>query len=214
MTDDQIEQRRRFISDAFHTLNQPLTGLHCGLEIALQKPRSEQEYRQRIGDGIENASTILSLVRAVRQLVESADPGERFGTLGLSMLLSQMKSELELVAETTRVGVAIANADGVKVAGDPTKLLAALGGLTAGEMGTYDPGSQVKVAIECNCKHVILRMDGEGARRPESGEGAQSLPEKLAQIRRDAALSYLWTIGGDFEITEAGLKIELPLAET
>ncbi|HVZ19067.1 MAG TPA: hypothetical protein VG897_18260, partial [Terriglobales bacterium] len=80
MTPDHLEQRRRMLSDAFHTLNQPITGLHCGLEIALQKPRNEADYRQRISDGIQNAGAIVKYLKAIRQLVDAADPGERFGT--------------------------------------------------------------------------------------------------------------------------------------
>jgi two-component system heavy metal sensor histidine kinase CusS len=207
---DHVEMRRKFISDAFHTLNQPLTGLHCGLEIALQKPRSEEDYRRRIGNGIENAGVILALVRAVRQLVDSTDPGECFGTLGLGVLLSQMKSELEVVAETTHVGVAVGDADGVQVAADPGKLLSALGGLAASEMEGYASGGMVEIVVRPNGKQVVIAVAGKGVRRSEAEP--QSPVEKLAEIRRHAAISYLWTIGGDCEMTASGLRIELPLS--
>jgi hypothetical protein len=72
----RTEQRRRFISEAFHSFHQPLTGLHCGLEIALQKPRTDEEYRGRIADALQNASAILKLNAALRQLVDATDPGE------------------------------------------------------------------------------------------------------------------------------------------
>jgi signal transduction histidine kinase len=206
---DYVEMRRKFLSDAFHTLNQPLTGLHCGLEIALQKPRNEEDYRRRIGDGIENAGVILALVRAVRQLVEASDPGECFGTLGLGVLLSQMKSELEVIAETTRVGVSIGDADGVKVAADPGKLLAALGGLAASEMEAYGSGGMVEIAVRPNGTRLVVAVEGTGVRSPEAEP--KSTAEKLTEIRRHAAISYLWTIGGDCELTSTGMLIELPV---
>lgn len=212
MKEDHIEQRRRFISDAFHTLNQPLTGLHCGLEIALQKPRSEGEYRQRISDGIENAGAILTLVRAVRQLVDAADPGERLGTVSLSLLLTQMKSELEVVSETTHVDVKVECKDDVWVMADPGKLLASLGGLAASEMEAYEPGAMVKIAVKPGKKCVGISLIGKGTRKMMAAGGGQSTAEKAADIRRNAAFSYLWTVGGDCEVMAEGLKIKLPVA--
>lgn len=208
MKTDHLEERRKFISDAFHTLNQPLTGLHCGLEIALQRPRSEGEYRQRIGDGLENAGAILQLVRAVRQLVDAADPGERFGTVEVPVLLSQLKSELEVVAEATRVGVTIEESVDVKVSADPGKLLAALGGLVAGELGSYEAGGSVRIATVARKKWLELTLSSKGTKK------AAPIPveasEKLAEIRRNAACCYVWTLGGDLETVRDGWKIKLP----
>jgi two-component system heavy metal sensor histidine kinase CusS len=209
---DHQEMRRKFISDAFHTLNQPLTGLHCGLEIALQKPRSEDEYRRRIGDGIEHAGIVFALIRAIRQLVDASDPGECFGSLGLGVLLSQMKSELEVVAETTHVSVTIGDSDGVNVAADPGKLLSSLGGLAASEMEAYGSGGMVEIAVRPNGKQVLVAVEGKGVRRAKAEP--ESTTEKLAEIRRHAAISYLWTIGGDCEITSTGMRIELPMIST
>jgi len=206
---DHLQERRKFISDAFHTLNQPLTGLHCGLEIALQRPRSEGEYRQRIGDGIENAGAILQLMRAVRQLVDAADPGERFGTVDVPVLLSQLKSELEVVAEATRVSVTIDESVDVKISADPGKLLSALGGLAAGELGSYEAGSSVRVAAVVRKKSLELTLSGKGTKKAERVPVEAS--EKLAEIRRNAACCYVWTLGGDLETVRDGWKLELPI---
>jgi len=200
-----VEERRKMISEAFHTLNQPLTGLHCGLEIALQKPRSEGEYRKRIGDGIENAGAILKLVKAVRQLVDSADPGERFGTLDLSLVMSQLKTELEVVAEATNVGLEVNYSPNARVQADPGKLLAALGGLAAARIEDYEPGGAIRIDVNPQREMITIAVDGSGAHKD-----SQNTAEKLRDIRRDAALSYLWTIGGTCEITSDGWEIKLP----
>lgn len=209
---DHLDQRRQFVSDAFHSLNQPLTGLHCGLEIALQKPRTDGEYRQRIGEGIENAGAILALVRAVRQLVESSDPGERFGTVSLSLLLSQLKNELEVISETTRVAFVVECPDDVGLMADPGKLMATLGGLIAGEMEGCESGAQIEVKAKTSKKHVVLTVEGTGQRKNASAE-ADDKAGKVVEIRKNAAYSYLWTVGGDFELTAKGLRIKLPVIE-
>ncbi len=200
---DHVEERRKFISDAFHTLNQPLTGLHCGLEIAVQKPRTEGEYRKRIGDGIANAGEILKLVRAVRQLVEASDPGERFGTVNLAIVLSQLRNELEVVAEATKVGLVIECPESVQVKADPGKLMAALGGLIAEEMETAKTG--VLVAVSLKKKMVVLTVT-------TSRRVSQDVDGKMEEIRRNAAVSYLWAIGAECERGSDRLVVTIPLA--
>ena len=206
MKTNHWEERRKFVSEAFHTLNQPLTGLHCGLEIALQRPRSEGEYRKRIGDGLENAGNILELIRAVRQLVDAGDPGERFGTVSLAMVLSQLKNELEVVAETTGVALEVECAGEAQVKADPGRLATCLGALTASEMEGHEAGGQVRLEAVSGKKQVSLRIVGAGPKKAKTVDGKTA---KLAEIRRHAGLSYVWAIGGNFEVMPAGLKISL-----
>ena len=207
MTNNHVEERRRFISDAFHTLNQPLTGLHCGLEIALQRPRSEGEYRKRITDGVEHAGQILELIRAVRQLVDAGDPGERFGTVSLGIVLTQVKSELEVLVEATGVALHFDGESSAQVKADPGKLVSALAGLIAGEMEHCGRGERLQVAVKQNRTAVKLVLSGLATGEEQGSDGNSG---KLAEIRRNAAISYLWTIGGIVESLPHELRINLP----
>jgi two-component system, OmpR family, heavy metal sensor histidine kinase CusS len=203
-----VEERRKMISEAFHTLNQPLTGLHCGLEIALQKPRSDEEYRQRIGDGIDNAGAILQFVRAIRQLVEAGDPGERFGTVDLAAVLSQLEGELEVVAEALQVRVAVHHNGGCKVMADPLKLMAALGTLADERVRRSGAGAHVELRMEVigSVAKITLTSDSVAP-----AGLAKSLEPKLAEIRRNAAYCYLWRVGGEVRTGDDTLSITLPL---
>jgi len=205
--EDHVEERRRMISDAFHTLNQPLTGLHCGLEIVLQKPRNDGEYRQRIGEGIEHAGQILQLVRAIRALVDAADPGERFGTVDLSSVLSQVKNEVDLVAEARQVALEVSSHPGVRVNADPGKMTAALGGLVAAQIDVSHAGTPVRLVSKTGKKAAVLTVRGSSDLYTPEANG------KVDEIRHNAACSYLWTIGGKFERLSDGIKITLPVAK-
>jgi len=197
------------ISEAFHTLNQPLTGLHCGLEIALQKPRSDDEYRKRIGDGVDNAGVILQLVRAIRQLVEAGDPGERFGTVDLALVLSQLEGELGVVAEAVQVKVSVHHNGTCKVMADPLKLMAAIGTLADERIRSAGAGTSVEVDMEVVGGHATVKFGGDSVASAIDG---RTLDSKLADIRCNAAYCYLWSIGGQVEATGTGLVITLPLA--
>ena len=204
-----IEERRKMISDAFHSLNQPLTGLHCGLEIALQKPRTDEEYRNRIGTGLENAGAILQLIRAVRLLVDAADPGERFGTVDLALVLGQLKGELEVVAEALQVEVTIHCEQHSNLMADPLKLMAALGTLADEQIRSAGSGAQVEIETIIAGRNIAVTMRSAAGNRPETSDG---LDHKLAEIRCNAACCYLWSIGGEVEFTGRGLFISLPQA--
>ena len=206
---EHFEERRKMISDAFHSLNQPLTGLHCGLEIALQRPRSDSDYRERIGTGLENAGVILQLVRAIRQLVDAADPGERFGTVDLALVVTQLKGELEVVAEALQVKVTVRCDSSCKVKADPTKLMAALGTLADEHLRSATPGTQVEIEVKPEGANVLVTI-----RRERSGclAGTDGLTEKLSEIRSNAACCYLWSVGGEVESVAGGFSITLPRA--
>ncbi len=205
MRAEHVEERRRFISDAFHTLNQPLTGLHCGLEIALQKPRSEGEYRDRIGRGVEYAGEIVALIRAIRQLVDAADPGEQFGIVALATVLAQVKSELEVMVEATGVTLRMDCESAAQVKADPAKLATALGGLIASAIESRERGGTIAVRAKSTKKYATLCVDTSGAKLAK-----EAANRKLTEIRRNAAISYLWTIGGEVQDSGNELTIKLP----
>ena len=209
MKTDHTEERRKMISDAFHTLNQPLTGLHCGLEIALQKPRTDGEYRQRISDGLQNARAILRLIKAIRQLVDAADPGERFGTVNMPMLMSQLKSELEVVADPLGISLDIQNEVDNSILADPGKLVWALGSLAAAEIETLQRGGILTIIAALRRKSLDLSISSKGQKKqPSTAE-----TETLSEIRRNAACSYLWTLGGEVKVVHDGLRIILPVVQ-
>ena len=205
---EHLEERRKMISDAFHSLNQPLTGLHCGLELALQKPRTDEEYRLRIGNGLENAGVILQLIRAVRLLVDAADPGERFGTVDLALVLSQLKGELEVVGEALQVEVSVHGDASCRVLADPTKLLAALGTLADEQIRSADRGSRVQIEARSQDHNVVVTIRNSTV----CANAEEGLARKLSEIRCNAACCYLWSVEAEVEITGGGLIITLPLA--
>ncbi len=84
------ERRREYLSEAFHSLSQPLTALQCGLELAVAVPRSQKEYERRIGEGLQSTGSLREMMSALRELVEAEDPGEDAREIKLSEVLSSL----------------------------------------------------------------------------------------------------------------------------
>jgi hypothetical protein len=62
-----------------HALKQPLTGLHCSLELALVGQRTPEQYVRTLREGLELAGRMSILVAAIGELVENQEetPEER-----------------------------------------------------------------------------------------------------------------------------------------
>jgi signal transduction histidine kinase len=202
-----VEDRRRFISEAFHSFHQPLTVLHCGLELGLLRRRTEQEYRQRLDDALQTAGAILLLNNAVRELVDAIDPGEDLNRVELKPLLSRVVADLGYEAETGLVTVRMECPEQVFVAADAGKLARNLGNLATSLVRSANPRGYVQVEANRDATVVSIEVNLEGSRR-EAGE--EDLQKKVEQIRLDAACSYSWAIGGEFKKTKKGFAIRLP----
>jgi signal transduction histidine kinase len=207
---DVVEQRRKSISEAFHTFHQPLTSLHCGIEIALAKPRTEAEYQKRLQDALRNAGAVLQLNRALRELVDAVDPGERFGTIALGPLISQVANEVSTVTEGSGVAIVAGQVKQLFVAADPMKLLRALAAVLMEMANNVERGGMVKIKASQDNLDVAIVISQQGARRELPSEAL--IEERAQGIRLDAARWYLQTIGGSVRVEETNTAITLPLA--
>jgi signal transduction histidine kinase len=207
--EEEFAERRKAISEAFHSFHQPLTSLHCGLELALYKPRTEAEYKKRIEDALVNAGVILRLNKAMRELVDAADPGERFGTVELAPLLAQLREQVSITAEAEQVALRWSGEAEARVAADPMKLLQMLGNVISFGIGEMQPGTEIHVSFTVASNTLTLRMSGRGDRLPE--REPSDIEQKLREIRLDAARCYCRTLNGKLTVCGSQLEIAMPV---
>jgi hypothetical protein len=115
-----LSPARSPLQHMLHALKQPLTGLHCSLELALVGQRTPEQYVRTLREGLELAGRMSVLVAAIGELVEnqeenpqerqqareSEEDGPKPGAAGvgqrevlaLDALLRQVVNELQPVA--------------------------------------------------------------------------------------------------------------------
>ena len=115
-----LSPSRSPLQHMLHALKQPLTGLHCSLELALVGQRTPEQYIRTLREGLELAGRMSVLVAAIGELVENqeetpqehtqAHENERDGlklgktgvgqreVIALDALLRQVVGELQTVA--------------------------------------------------------------------------------------------------------------------
>lgn len=115
-----LSPARSPLQHLLHALKQPLTGLHCSLELALVGQRTPEQYVRTLREGLELAGRMSMLVAAIGELVENQEDaaqehrqahenegdGRKPGSIGagqrevlaLDALLRQVVDELQPVA--------------------------------------------------------------------------------------------------------------------
>jgi hypothetical protein len=115
-----LSPSRSPLQHMLHALKQPLTGLHCSLELALVGQRTSEQYIRTLRESLELAGRMSILVAAIGELVESQEEaqeghpqvhenegnsskldktgGAQREVIGLDALLRQMVDELQPVA--------------------------------------------------------------------------------------------------------------------
>ncbi len=115
--------RRRFISDTFHTLAQPLTALHLSLELALMK--DDPACRTTVAEALAATRRLISTTTFLRESAYAEDPGEPI-KMEVGSLLQKVVDELAPVAEAGGIRLETCIDSRMEVFADAAKLEQAL----------------------------------------------------------------------------------------
>ncbi|MGA9981266.1 MAG: hypothetical protein WBQ08_21785 [Candidatus Sulfotelmatobacter sp.] len=72
----EVSPGRSPLQHMLHALKQPLTGLHCSLELALVGQRTPEQYARTLREGLELAERMSVLVAAIGELVENQEENQ------------------------------------------------------------------------------------------------------------------------------------------
>jgi signal transduction histidine kinase len=82
------------VSEVFHNLSQPLTALHCELELALRRDRTVEELRASVQSALEDAERLRQRLLLVRALSDASEPGDLSQPTDLCELFRQLHEDL------------------------------------------------------------------------------------------------------------------------
>lgn len=201
------ETRREYLSEAFHSVSQPMTALQCGLELAVAVPRSQKEYERRIGEALQSTSSLREIVAALRELVEAEDPGEDTEEIDLGELFSSLQDSLLKVAELHESGLGLQSPHGMRIFASHEKFSRCV--LFLAEQAVVRQGYLRVKAERADC-NIEIRIETDGKRLKKESEG-RSWRDRVIEMRMSAADNYIATVGGVLRTSTGGYKIELPL---
>lgn len=120
-TSTEIASGGDFTATVFHDLSQPLTALHCSLELALVRDQTVEEFRASIEAALENAERLRQRLLLLRELSDADDPGNTSTPLDLDRILERLREDMLPLFESAGRSFEM-TCEAVKVPADEAKL--------------------------------------------------------------------------------------------
>jgi two-component system, OmpR family, sensor kinase len=178
------EWHRRIIRDLGHDLRTPVTAMRAGVEFALWRDRTPEEYRRILADTLEEIDR-LGLISDALVLLGRLESGE--------VALARVEQDARVLARTAvaraqegggahRIHL-VQTAEPVLISADARLMAMVLEQLLDNAKRYTPPGSRVEVTVETEGSNALLSVDDDGP-----GVADEVLPHLFERFyRSDAA---------------------------
>lgn len=160
------ESQRRFVDYAAHEMKTPLTVIQGNLEVALQRSRSAEEYRDVLVSNLSQVQRLIVLTRSLLTLARFAGdrPPVDLVPLALQPILSELIDDLTPVAEDRRIRLVLEEEPVRPVLGDAERLKQVFINLLDNALRYTDAGGTVTMRLSGSqdVVRVAVRDTGQG----------------------------------------------------
>jgi heavy metal sensor kinase len=172
-----IDSNRDFIANAAHELRSPLAAIRSSVDVALDRPRTADEYASLLTDVAEECARLTNLVNRLLLLAEG-DAGRLVAqsqSARLDKVVRESVNMFEAVAEAKGVALKLVNLAAATVRGEEYHLRQVVRNLLDNAIKFTPPGGRITVELTANPekKQAVLRV---------SDSGIGIAPEDLARI--------------------------------
>ena len=194
---EAVDRLRHFASDVSHQLRNPLTTQRFVGELILQQERSPGEYREAVGQMLEESNRLSRLIDQLLKLarLDRAEIQSHFTRCDTAAMVQTVADLQRPVADARGLKLLVTAAPGRAVMGDSTLLQEAIGNLIDNALRHAPAGSEVLLSVRGGADGAtILEVTDQGPGVPGN------LRERLFRRfqRGDAA---------DYEGTGLGLAV-------
>ena len=214
LTDSPVQStasQSGFVSDVLHKLSQPLTALHCSLELSLASDQTAAEFRASVEAALLNAERLRQGLLLLRELSDADDPGDISIPVPLRALLGELQQDFLPVCESAG-GCFTVSCEPVEVKGNGAKLRRAFFYLLEYLLGSSRHRNLDLAVHGAYGRRVEIRMVLSGAE-----SAAASTPDLSASVpvgEMEIARRTFRAAGGDLEMIEsAGCVVTLAVAD-
>lgn len=202
--------RRCSSSDIFHSISQPLTALHCSLELSLLRDETLQDFRRSVELALASAQSLRSRLLEARELSDADDPGDLSLPVRFDSLLERLRQEFVPLLEHRRQSMSI-QCPAVCAQADEGKLQRVLFTLLEMLVATTEAVGSLTVLAREWGEHVEVLLS---CPRLEPNADTKSEPEELAQFPLRLTERYLQSLGGKLVVesndTGTSITMEVP----
>ena len=163
-----FEMQRTFVSSASHELRTPLTAMIGELEVALMKPREQEEYERVLQSTLEDARLLTSLSNGLLQIAQASIDASKVKLSYLrfdELILTAHEQVLKRLPHA-HINIEFANfpddEDRLVVKGNETLLLIAVVNVLENAVKYTSSGQPVTAQIILKGDEVILEVTDQG----------------------------------------------------
>lgn len=161
-------RQQRFTADASHELRTPLAILRSHAELALNRPRSPEEYRQTIETCLRAANRMNALVQGLLTLarLDGVNPEENFRVLALGPLIEECVTLFQPLADEKKIQLT-AELSPADVTGDPDAIVQVLSNLLHNAIHHTPAQGTISVHLSVRDGMAEIRVTDTGDGIPE-----------------------------------------------
>lgn len=186
-----FQRQSRFTADAGHELRTPLAVLHTNLELALARPRKEEEYQETLKNCLVTSSKMRSLIDALLML-SRADAGQlqaNFQPLDLRHVVENCVEQHQPRSKGIHLSANLPETP-IVIHGDSTLLSMVINNLISNALRYTDDHGHVTVSVSQSDGQAQLMVEDDGIGIPQ--ESQPHLFERFFRIDQ----SRNWQTGG------------------
>jgi signal transduction histidine kinase len=190
-----LDRERQFVADASHELRTPLSLLTTELELALRRPRSNEELTRALESALEETHRLTRLAQDLLLLTRTESRVDTAGTVDRVQLRPLLEAVVARYPATT---IEPDSPDGVAVYGDGDQIERAVNNLIDNAVEHGAPPISVRVRPDSNPLLVAVEVRDHGP-----GFDPQFLPHAFERFSRADTARTGGGAGLGLAITEA-----------
>ena len=177
--DRAFTQQARFSADVAHELRTPVSVLITETQIALERERDGDDYRETISACLRSARRMAGLIESLLDLAQiQSTTGAPPAACDLSALASEAAGSLRMMAETQGVDVQQA-LQPAPCLGNASQLTQVIANLLVNAIQHNQRGGHVRIETKTEAGRAVLRVENTG-----TGIPAKDLPHVFERFYR------------------------------
>lgn len=162
--EDSFARLSQFSGDIAHELRTPINNLRGELEVALNRPRTDAEYRDVLGSCLEECGRLSQMVESLLFLARAEQPQSllKLDDLSLPHELETLRAFYEAAAEEAGVTLTIESPSNLTLRADRGLFQRALGNLLTNALTHTPRGGQVTVRATSHPDCIVMEVIDTG----------------------------------------------------